>query len=104
MRKVIMGITGAVVLLFAGILAWNAEATALAGTISVQAGTNYSLVQKAGCRLPGFCPRGEDLVNGRCVACAKPRRAVVPLRTEPGLACCRCPCCIVVGTRRRCCH
>ena len=54
MRKLAIGITGAVALLLAGILAWNAEATTLTTATAAHAGTNYSLVEKAGCWLPGL--------------------------------------------------
>ena len=44
MRKIVIGITGVVVLLLAESLAWNAEAITLTETIGVQSGPNYSLV------------------------------------------------------------
>jgi hypothetical protein len=55
MRKVIIGIAGTVVLLLAGILAWDAEATSLTRTIMVHPGPNYSLV--SGQDLKGYCGR-----------------------------------------------
>jgi hypothetical protein len=69
MRKVVFGLTGAVVLLVAGIFAWNAEATSLTGTIMVHPG-HYSLVEKAGCRRNGgFCPLG---LRVKCSAGSQP--------------------------------
>jgi hypothetical protein len=47
MRKLAIGITAAVALLLAGILAWNAQATPLTGATTVRPGTNSSLVEKA---------------------------------------------------------
>jgi len=54
MRKLAIGITGAVALLLAGILAWNAEATTLTSVATAHPATNFSLVEKAGCWLPGL--------------------------------------------------
>jgi hypothetical protein len=78
MRKLVIGTTGAVALLLAGILAWNAEATTLTGAITARPGTNYSLVEKAGCWLPGLpgeCDIGKHWVcsprghHCRCAPC-----------------------------------
>ena len=79
MRKVVFGITGAVVLLLAGILAWgHADATPLTGTISVHPRTNYSWVEKASCNAADqLCEKGKMLVcqkgtpdpNCKCEAC-----------------------------------
>jgi hypothetical protein len=55
MRKVIIGISGTVGLLLAGILAWNAQATSLTGTIMVHPRPNYSLVDDQDLR--GVCLR-----------------------------------------------
>jgi hypothetical protein len=62
MRKVAFGITAAIVPLFAGILAYNAEATPLTGVISVQPGTNCSLVKKTDCdKDDPICKKGMQL-------------------------------------------
>jgi hypothetical protein len=66
MRKLIVEITVAVALLLGGILTGNAEATTLTGGRSA---INFSLVQKAGCWLPGNCNIGDYQVcdrRGRC--------------------------------------
>ena len=71
MRKIVIGITGVVVLL-AGSLAWNAEAITLTETI-VQSGPNYSFVEKAATCSP---PRMLLNVGGTwyCVsACPSPK-------------------------------
>ena len=77
MRKVAIGITGAVVLLLAGILAWNAEATTLTGATTFRAGTNYSLIEKAGCSEADQCPIGQEVWgtqedHNKCVSCTPP--------------------------------
>jgi len=51
MRKLLIGMTGASLLL--GFLGGNAEATSLTGAITFQPRTNHSLVEKAACR-PGY--------------------------------------------------
>ena len=76
MRKLSVGITAAVLLLLAGIFAWNAEATTLSGTVTVHPTTNLSLVQKAGCWLPGNCNIGQTQIcdrRGRCKCKPCPR-------------------------------
>jgi hypothetical protein len=79
MRKLTIGIAGTAVLMLAGILAWNAEATPLTGATTVPAAPNQSLVQKAGCWLPGLpgeCDIGQQRVCSarnhrcRCVPCS----------------------------------
>jgi hypothetical protein len=57
MRKLAIGITGAVALLLAGILAWNAEATTLTSAATAHTATNLSLVEQAGCWLKIERPR-----------------------------------------------
>jgi hypothetical protein len=78
MRKLVIGITAAATLLFAGILAWNAEATPLTGAAAIPPGTNHSLVEKAGCWLPGLpgeCDVGQHRICDRfshhckCASC-----------------------------------
>jgi hypothetical protein len=49
MRKLVIGITGAVGLLLTTIFVWNAEATPLSGSAILRAAANYSLVEKAAC-------------------------------------------------------
>jgi hypothetical protein len=69
MRKLVIGITVVVTLLLGGILAWNAEATTLTGATTVYPRTNFSLVEKAGCWLPGNCNIGQYQAcdrRGRC--------------------------------------
>jgi hypothetical protein len=77
MRKIVVGIAGVVSLLLAGILAWDAGATPLTGTIGVQPGPNYSFVEKAACGGPGIlgrCPIGQHWIclapnNCACIDC-----------------------------------
>jgi hypothetical protein len=69
MRKLAIGITGAVALMLFGILAWSAEATTLTGAATVHPETSQSLVQKAACWLPGLpgeCEIGQHKVCNRC--------------------------------------
>ena len=68
MRKLAIAITGAVALLLAGVLAWNAEATTLTSVATAHPATNFSLVEKAGCWLPGLpgeCELGQQKVCDR---------------------------------------
>jgi hypothetical protein len=65
MRKLAIGIAAAVALMLAGILAWNAEATPLTGATTVPPATSHSLVEKAGCWLPGECDVGKHRVCDR---------------------------------------
>ena len=74
MRKLVIEVTGAVALLLAGILAWNAEATPLTGATTVRLGTKYSLVEKAGCSEADQCPMGQEVWGTQkdpiqCVSC-----------------------------------
>jgi hypothetical protein len=89
MRKIAGGI--AIVLLFAGMLAYSAEATPLTGIISVQPGTNYSLVDcnqddpicKKGMSLA--CKPGEPLPYCECnQEVCSPEESICP----PGYKCC----------------
>jgi hypothetical protein len=72
MRKTVMGITGTLTLLLAGLLAWNAEASSLTSSTTARPGANYSLVEKAGCWLPGLpgeCEIGQQRMcdrHGHC--------------------------------------
>jgi len=69
MRKFVVGIAGAVALMLAGILAWDAEATPLSGATAVHPEASYSLVERAGCWLPGKCDVGKQQAcdrRGRC--------------------------------------
>ena len=68
MRKLAIGITAAVALMLAGISTWNAEATPLTGATTVPPATSSSLVEKAGCWLPGLpgeCDVGQHRVCDR---------------------------------------
>jgi hypothetical protein len=69
MRKVTIGITVALALLLAGILARNAGATPLTGTVHRR--TNYSLVEKAGCGFLDKCHIGKHLVCLRRQVCSQ---------------------------------
>jgi hypothetical protein len=65
MRKFAIGITGALALTIGGLVGWNAEAATLIGHPQ----PNYSLVERAGCWLPGNCKIGDYQVcdrRGRC--------------------------------------
>jgi hypothetical protein len=69
MRKSIIGIAAATVLVLIGILAWNTEATALTGAVPAHLQNTMSLVEKAGCWLPGNCDVGQYQAcdhRGRC--------------------------------------
>jgi hypothetical protein len=65
MRTFAIGITAAVALMLGGILAWNAEATPLTGSTAARPATNYSLIEKVGCLLPGHCGVGKHKVCDR---------------------------------------
>jgi hypothetical protein len=76
MRKLAIGITGAVALLLAGILAWNAQATPLIGSTTLRSAASHSLVEKAACVHQGplsRCPLGQHWNCGPqgcgCVPC-----------------------------------
>jgi hypothetical protein len=49
MLKFPLRVAGPVVLLIAGLLAWDAEATTLTGFLGIQSVTDYSLLNKVGC-------------------------------------------------------
>ena len=68
MRKLAIAITGVAALVLAAILAWNAEATTLTSAAAFHSETNRSLVEKAGCWLPGLpgeCEIGQQKVCDR---------------------------------------
>jgi len=74
MRKMVIGIAEAVAVLVVGLLTWNAEATPLTGAADVRPGTNYSLVERAGCSgQRDACPSGwgqtSQISNGRVRCC-----------------------------------
>ena len=118
MRKVSIVVTGVAVLLFVGILAWNAEATPLSGTTGFESGT-YSLVVKARCddSVPNdkTCSREEtvECTNERgsppdcnCVSC---KDLLTGAEQEPAgdevFACtCRSGTCCNPGTGKWCCR
>jgi hypothetical protein len=60
MRKFAIGITGAVTLMLVGSASQNTEAM----TLAVRPQPNYSLVERAGCWLPGL-PGGCDIGESR---------------------------------------
>ena len=76
MRKFAFVVAAVIPLMLVGFADWNAQAT----TLIVPAQPNYSLAQKAGCRLPGLpgeCEIGQQKVCDRfhntrckCVPCA----------------------------------
>jgi hypothetical protein len=90
MRKAIFWITGAMGLVLAGFLGWNAEATTLSGSVTTHPGTSHVLVLKAGCWLPGLpgeCELAQRKVCDRhghckCVPCSGwyPWRTYQPAR------------------------
>jgi hypothetical protein len=59
MRKFSIGTTAAVAFTFAGILAWNAGATPLAGSAATRSG---ALIERTGCVLSGHCGVGKHKV------------------------------------------
>ena len=68
MRKLVIGITGTLALMLAGIFAWNAEAMTLNNAATGHRAANYSLVEEAGCWLPGLpgeCELGQQKVCDR---------------------------------------
>jgi hypothetical protein len=68
MRKLVIGMTAAAALMLAGALAWDAHATTLAGAATTRPEMSHSLVQKAGCWLPGLpgeCEIGQHKVCNR---------------------------------------
>ena len=82
MRKLATRIAFASALLLAGAWAWNAEATTLSGAAIAQPETNYSLIEKAGCWLPGLpgeCEIGQHRLCDRFhdKACRNALRAQV---------------------------
>jgi hypothetical protein len=83
MRKLLIGVAGAVGLLLATMLAWNAEATPLTSATFHET-TNYSLVEKTGCKRSGICPKGQHMRKGECISCTLP-------------PCPRCPCYVRCG-------
>lgn len=77
MRQLAKRIAFASALLLAGAWAWNAEATTLSGAAIAQPETNYSLIEKASCWLPGLpgeCEIGQhrlcDRFHNKACKCA----------------------------------
>jgi hypothetical protein len=63
MRKAVIGIVGAIALMLAGVLAWNAEATPLTGVTSTSPAMSHSLVERVACGVWGpVCGGGRTLV------------------------------------------
>jgi hypothetical protein len=75
MRKLAIALGMAAVVVIAGSLAWKADATTLSsGAVQLpSAAKNYSPVEKAGCRVRGWCGWGWHKVCGPlrcwCVPC-----------------------------------
>ena len=68
MPKLAIAMAGVAALVPAAILAWNAEATTLTSAAAFHSETNHSLVEKAGCWLPGLpgeCEIGQQKVCDR---------------------------------------
>ena len=68
MRKLAIAMAWVAALVIAAILAWNAEATTLTSAAAFHSETNHSLVEKAGCWLPGLpgeCEIGQQKVCDR---------------------------------------
>lgn len=68
MLKLVIGITGTLALMLAGIFAWNAEAMTLTNAATGHRAANHSLVEEAGCWLPGLpgeCELGQQKVCDR---------------------------------------
>jgi hypothetical protein len=77
MRKLALGITAALALMGAGVLAWNAEATTLSGAAIAHPEAQSALIEKAGCWLPGLpgeCEIGQhklcDRFHNKACKCA----------------------------------
>jgi hypothetical protein len=69
MPNLAIGITLALALMIAGVLAWNAEATTLTSATTAHTTTSYSLLERTGCWLPGNCDVGQYRAcdrRGRC--------------------------------------
>jgi hypothetical protein len=79
MHKVSTRVTWAVVLLFTGLLSWNAWGTVLTAVGPVDQAANHSLVEKAACGGLGMvarCPGGQHWRcfgrdNCKCVVCPR---------------------------------
>ena len=74
MRKLTFALIAMGALMLAGLLAWNAEATTLTGTVGQPPATHYSPVEKIGCGGVGRCGYGFHYVCGDygrcgCVSC-----------------------------------
>lgn len=50
MRKLAIILTATVAMLFAGLLAWNADATTVSGAVTIGAKTYSPIVEETGCR------------------------------------------------------
>jgi hypothetical protein len=89
MRKLAMGITAAATLMGAGVWAWNAEATGLGSATNAPPAAQSSLIEKAGCWLPGTpgeCEIGMhklcDRFHNKACKCA-PCPGWYPWRSKP---------------------
>ena len=59
MHKLVFVIAATVALLLTGFLQWNAKATPMTAAATAHPKTNASLVERAGCWLPGNCTVGQ---------------------------------------------
>ena len=67
MRKLAIAMAGVAAVILAGV-AWNAQATTMTAAIAVRPATSYSLLEHAGCWLPGLpgeCELGQQKVCDR---------------------------------------
>ena len=74
MSNLTIGFIGAVAVVLAGMLAWNAQA--LTSSTTIRPGISYSVVEKVGCRRAGaFCPLGLHWAcyegQCKCVPCIR---------------------------------
>jgi hypothetical protein len=69
MHKLVFVIAATVALLLTGFLQWNAKATPMTAVATAHPKTNASLVERAGCWVPGNCTVGQYQLcdrRGRC--------------------------------------
>ncbi len=71
MRKLAIVLTATVAMLFAGLFAWNAEATTFTGATGIGAHNYSPIVQEAGCRLNGPKVGANGCVRGTHQVCKK---------------------------------
>jgi hypothetical protein len=71
MRKLVIVLTATVAMLFAGLLAWNAEATTVTGPVAVGAKTHSPIVEETGCRRNGPAVGANGCLRGTHQICKK---------------------------------